>query len=295
MNNIVQRDFIIGDTWLYYKIYTGNQMADKVLANIIKPITNDLLERNIISKWFFIRFADPHHHIRLRLHFNNSESIGLIINRFKEDFKNLMELNVIWKIQLDTYKREIERYGVNSIEIGEDLFYYDSKMIVDFISIIGDKGEEGEELRWLFSIRAIDSLLNTFKYNIQRKKNLFDRLSVAFEIEFNADKRLRKDIGKKYRVYDDKIRSFMLDNTPDYKCIIALLKTKENNIEPLVKEILKIEKKGILNLELDNLLNSYIHMLMNRLFKSKNRLNELVIYNFLLRYYKSRIALESLK
>lgn len=31
-------------------------------------------------------------------------------------------------------------------------------------------------------------------------------------------------------------------------------------------------------------------MTMNRLFKSKNRLHELVIYNFLFRYYKAEIG-----
>jgi len=35
---------------------------------------------------------------------------------------------------------------------------------------------------------------------------------------------------------------------------------------------------------------SYSHMMVNRLFKSKQRLHEMVLYDFLHRYYKSEIA-----
>ena len=37
-------------------------------------------------------------------------------------------------------------------------------------------------------------------------------------------------------------------------------------------------------------ISSYLHMEMNRLFTSNNRLNEMVVYNYLTRYYKSEIA-----
>ena len=37
-------------------------------------------------------------------------------------------------------------------------------------------------------------------------------------------------------------------------------------------------------------MSSYIHMEMNRLFANDNRLNEMVVYNYLTRYYKSEIA-----
>ena len=42
-------------------------------------------------------------------------------------------------------------------------------------------------------------------------------------------------------------------------------------------------------------LPSYIHMTMNRLWADKNRMYELVIYDFLVRYYKSYIAREKNK
>ena len=36
----MKRDFIIGDEWVYYKIYSGAKTCDKVLLDIVKPLIN---------------------------------------------------------------------------------------------------------------------------------------------------------------------------------------------------------------------------------------------------------------
>lgn len=63
----------------------------------------------------------------------------------------------------------------------------------------------------------------------------------------------------------------------------------------VVKELhMKIEKADTIT-SLHSLLKSYIHMMLNRLFCDKNRMHELVIYNFMNRYYKSLIAKRTYK
>ena len=52
MNNEIQRNFILGDSWLYYKIYTGPKTSDAVLTEIIKPIAEELIEQGIITNGF---------------------------------------------------------------------------------------------------------------------------------------------------------------------------------------------------------------------------------------------------
>lgn len=44
-------------------------------------------------------------------------------------------------------------------------------------------------------------------------------------------------------------------------------------------------ESDINQLNIQNYIASYIHMSMNRLFASENRLYELIIYDFLRRYY----------
>ena len=60
------RRFPPGSEWLYAKLYTGIATADDVLLEVIAPLTQEALRRGAADKWFFIRYADPQWHLRLR-------------------------------------------------------------------------------------------------------------------------------------------------------------------------------------------------------------------------------------
>ncbi len=287
----VQRSFVLGDSWLYYKIYSGPQTSDMILTEVIKPLSESLLKEHSIDKWFYIRYADPEHHIRVRFHYNNPDTIASIANQLLPFFKDLVDKNLVWKIQTDTYVRELERYGSTTIELAEELFFHDSEMIVKFLSLI--EGDEGEELRWLFSFKAIDSFLDSFGYTDKGKLDVLQHLKTAFAAEFGMHKSFRKQIKEKHRENRQKINDFMTlmeDEKSEYAEIVAVINTKNANTKSMVERMLKLKKEGRLELSLDRLMESYIHMLMNRLFKSKNRLHEMVCYDFLHRYYVSSMA-----
>jgi len=291
MQNTIQRSFIIGDSWLYYKLYTGPKTSDLILTEIINPVAKQLLDAGFIDHWFFIRYADPKHHIRVRFHYSDPSNVAQIINSFHAPFKEYIEQDLLWKVQLDTYQRELERYGTNTMELSEKLFFHDSKMITDFIDLI--EGDEGEEIRWLFGIRAIENLLTSFQYSDEDKLELMDSLKTGFGNEFGMSRPLKKQLDAKYRNARGKISDFMVftkEENPDFAPILDIYDTTIANIKDTTQEVLKHHKDGTLQMELDNLMGSYIHMLMNRLFKSNNRLHEMVCYDFLYRYYKSEWA-----
>lgn len=74
----IQRAFIPGNKWLYFKLYTGYKTSDMILSKKIFVIINNLKRQNLIDKWFFIRYADPEHHIRIRFLMKNEYYIGKI-------------------------------------------------------------------------------------------------------------------------------------------------------------------------------------------------------------------------
>jgi thiopeptide-type bacteriocin biosynthesis protein len=286
----MQRKFVIGDEWLYYKIYCGPKTADIVLINVIRHVAEKLFEENIIDKWFFIRYSDPKLHLRVRFCYNNPENVSTIINTMNSLTKPYIEQDLINNIQIDTYKRELERYGKKTIELAEELFYHDSKMIVDFVDLI--EGDEGEEIRWLFGLRAIDNLLDDFSYNINQKLELLENLKEGFGKEFGMNKSLKLQLDKKYRDSRSLINDFFQDKYREesIESLTELLNKKSVNSKSIYVEILKKESENLLDVTLNNLMGSYIHMLMNRLFMSKQRLNEMAVYDFLYRYYKSEMA-----
>jgi thiopeptide-type bacteriocin biosynthesis protein len=287
MSKIIQRDYILGDEWIYYKIYTGYSTSDTILVDIITPISQSLIKEKIIDKWFFIRFSDPENHLRVRFHLVDSNNFNIVIQRLKTILKQYLKSNLIWNIQLDTYRPEIERYGgKKNIKLSEDLFFHDSKMIAKFISLI--EGEQGEEIRWLFSLKAIDSFLNDFDFTIQEKLNLLSNLKNGYAHEFGMSKPLKKQLNEKYRDNREKIDFFLspaFSNDPDLMQIQKLLDEKKKNSSETVQKIINVTKKS--KIEINGLLNSYIHMTMNRIFKSKGRVHELVLYDFLYRHYQS--------
>lgn len=281
-----QRSFIIGDQWLYYKIYTGFKTSDVILTEIIKPITTELLKNNLIDKWFYIRYSDPKNHIRIRFHCPENKNIFEVINKLNPYLKEYLMSDLIWNIQIDTYQREIERYGENTIELSEELFFHDSNMIVEFIDLI--EGEEGEEIRWLFCLKAINNFLDDFRYSNREKLNLLENLKIGYANEFDLTKAQRIQVNSKYRNNRKIIEDFMLYTIKEnekYIEIEDLLSTKSYFTANIIKKIIDINKNETLNL--NSFVSSHIHMLTNRLFKSKGRLNEMVVYDFLYRYIDS--------
>ncbi len=284
---MVQRKFIPGDKWLYYKIYTGPKTADRILSQILEPFASRLFQKGIIEQWFFIRYTDPNYHIRFRLNLKDKQFIGKAIHEFNQNISNLIKNGFVWKLLLDTYNREVERYGEATMELTEEMFFYDSVIVSQFIGTL--EGESGEQLRWLFSIYGIDQLLDAFKYSLNEKHKLLNGLKNGFGHEFGMNKQLKFQLDKKFRNHRPLINQLMKGND-QYAAIYSLMKTKNKNIAPVTEKILDLQKNDQLERNLNNFMGSYIHMFCNRLFKSKQRVHELVIYDYMERYYQSEIA-----
>lgn len=287
----IPRSFSLGSEWLYYKIYCGVKTADKILIEVIKPLTEQLIKNKLIANWFFIRYADPDVHLRLRFHLSDISKIGEVIRLFYNAVNEYQESGLIWKIQADTYQREIERYGVATMNLSEQLFCHNSNYTIEFLNQIN--GNEGEELRWLFGIKTVDELLSLFQYKTKHKLLLLEKLKTGFALEFNMNKNLKMQLDKKYRDKRNSIEAFLLYDeqfNKKYQFITTLLKVNNENITPIVQEILYMQQNKSLELPLNDLLVSYIHMFLNRLFKNKQRLHEMVIYDFIWRTYRSELA-----
>jgi thiopeptide-type bacteriocin biosynthesis protein len=280
----MKRTFILGDEWLYYKIYCGKRAADMVLVACIKPLTETLLTNKLIDQWFFIRYSDPNPHLRIRFHCNHINKLGIIIDNINKALSNYVENDLIWKVQTDTYSREIERYGENTIEEAEQLFFHDSVASIEAMSFIED-----DELLFLFALKSIDDLLTTFKYDLKDKIAFSKENSDYFRQEFNADTQLSKELYKKHQKLRTKIESFM--NTPvplETKVLFEIIKKNSEKTKSIKKNILQQHRDNALELPLNSFVSSCIHMMINRKFRDKQRLFELLCYDYLYRYY-SRI------
>lgn len=99
-------------------------------------IINDLKRKKIIDRWFFIRYADPKSHLRIRFHFIETKDISMAITIINDFLNKFHKRKAIEKIQIDTYEREIERYHACGIEQAEYLFWYDSEFTLKILDLI---------------------------------------------------------------------------------------------------------------------------------------------------------------
>lgn len=117
--------------WFYFKIYMDEEQADEFIGNEISSFMEILLEHQLIQKFFFLRYADPDFHIRLRV---QSCTGNDIIEKMQEWFHKLKKSEKIRSFVVATYEREIERYGgITAINYAEEVFFRDSFLVCNIL------------------------------------------------------------------------------------------------------------------------------------------------------------------
>lgn len=269
----IVRKFVPGSKWLYLKIYTGVKTSDVLLEEAIQPLTEFFIENKYISKWFFIRYNDPKSHVRVRFELSDNSYYSEILSKIQLTFEKYINSGEIANLVIDTYSREIERYGVSTMEEAEYLFYRNSDFFVKKCLHLDD------EEKIIVSLFYIDKVLELLKLSMSEKLLRIKNSNDAFKKEFNADKKLNSQLDKKYRLFKPKYMDFL--ESEDY------LDFRENMKAHFLELEATLENVILKNSSLQDFFQSIFHMNINRMFVSNQRLFEMIIYDYLFRYYKT--------
>jgi thiopeptide-type bacteriocin biosynthesis protein len=283
-------NFSLGSEWLYYKIYCGEQSIDKILVEVIAPLVENLQQHEFIDYWFFIRYYDPDCHLRVRFHLPDTKKIGDVISTIYTYITPLKTSGHIWKLQTCTYQRELSRYGTATMVLSEQLFYCDSMNVLGLITAGSDV--VNEQNRWIWGIYSIDKMLSLFKYPLASRLALMQGLKESFANEFKVDKNIKLQIDQKYRQHRAKIDEILaMSHESESKHLFATDAVHELT-SSIAAQIEALAERNHLDVSLDLLLASYIHMHVNRLMQSSHREHELLKYDFLYRHYRSQSAIQ---
>ncbi len=274
----IKRTFVPGDEWLFFKVYCGVNTSDELLVKKILPLAHRLMKEKVIIRWFFIRYSDPDCHLRVRFLVRSTVDIGYVITTARESLSTYLNSNVVSKVVVDTYQREIERYGAKYIELSEQIFHSGSECVATILKNL--KGNS--ELRWKAAFLIVDSLFTSLGLDIEEKKGFIERMNDSFLREFNFNIHNSKCLNDAYRITRKAVADLVggIDNEDVDSLMRKHVNAYANEVAGIIGDV-PIDKLN---------LSSYLHMEMNRLFASNNRLNEMVVYNYLTRYYKSEIA-----
>ncbi|RAK68055.1 lantibiotic dehydratase [Hymenobacter edaphi] len=273
------RRFSVGSEWLYLKIYTGEKISDALLAHTLYPVIQRLLDRKIVEQFFFVRYRDNDPHLRLRFRGNTHlEFYHFVIQEVERSLKEHVRTGSVHCIQTDTYRRELERYGYQQIELCETLFCCDSLSTLAFLE--QTSGTFDENARFCFAAAKVERLLTTLDMPLPTRTALAQQLQQSFFQEFGGDATLRRQLNDKYRQYRP-----MLDQA--FSCAVQTQRAADTYDVLQRTALLELQRTATSPAQLHSILSSLIHMLINRLFPSKQRAYELVFYHCLAKHYDS--------
>jgi lantibiotic biosynthesis protein len=293
--SLVPRRFPPGSEWLYAKLYTGTGTADQLLNHAVGPLVRSSLASGAADAWFFIRYADPDWHLRLRLHGEPGRLHAEVLPGLEAAAAPLLEAGQLWRMQLDTYEREVERYGGDrGIELAEQLFAADSEAVLTILGSLS--GDAGLDLRWRLAMAGIDLLLEDLGLTLEEKRSLARRAREGFGREFGIDGNFRGQVSQRYRPERAPLEA-LLDpgQAPPAPIAVGLeaLRRRSLQLAPVTAELRQLGQAGRLSTTMADLARSVAHMHVNRLLRSAHRAQELVLYELLDRAYSSQAGRRS--
>ncbi|MFT3772110.1 MAG: thiopeptide-type bacteriocin biosynthesis protein [Minicystis sp.] len=122
-----------GSDWLYLKLYCGRGVQDDLIAGPLRRLTEASVSRQLAEQWFFVRYADPEPHVRLRFRGDPRVLTTQLLPELCAWGADLMTEGYCCRFTFDTYDREVERYGGTlGIETAERVFHADSVAVVAY-------------------------------------------------------------------------------------------------------------------------------------------------------------------
>jgi thiopeptide-type bacteriocin biosynthesis protein len=279
-----------GSEWLYAKVYTGTAMADRVLVDVLSPMIRGALGAGGAERWFFMRYGDPDWHLRVRFSGDPDKLHSVVVCELQKRMAAVIEVGLVHRLVIDTYEREVERYGgLDGMELSERLFHADSDAVLEILGLL--EGAEGADARWRLALRGMDMLLDDLGFDLAAKLSIVERARRSFATEFHVDAALTKTLGAKYRK-ESRALDAVLDRANDIESPLApaieVLGRRSERLAPVAEALRAADRGGRLSLPIADLAASYLHLHANRLLHADARRQELVLYDFLARLYQSR-------
>jgi lantibiotic biosynthesis protein len=285
----VRRTFAPGSEWAYLKLYTGSATADRLLRDAVAQLARELIRTGAADRWFFLRYSDPRFHLRVRFH-GDPDAIRTPLEQLAA---RALEEGLAHEALLGTYVRELERYGGHdAIVPAEQVFHADSDAVLDLLAMF-DAGAAGLDERWRIGLLGTDMLMRDLGLDQPERARQSLQMRQAFEAEFHADKRLRRAVSEKLRAERtslDELLDARADRGHQLAPGIRVLAQRSERIAPIAAELVTLRDAGKLALSIEQLAASHVHMWLNRLCRSENRVQEYLTYALLARVHEARLA-----
>ncbi|TKI79030.1 lantibiotic dehydratase [Bacillus mycoides] len=250
--NDMNRVKLLGSDWISLRVNYVDSRVEEFLSCGYKEFYKHNKDINKIEKGFFVRYANPTPHLRIRFKLSKNEKYNTFLGNITEWLTNEREKGLVNDFHFVSYNPEIERYGDFLIDKAEDIFSIDSLIVAD--SFEGDVPLSRE----LFCCLNIMSILKGFNLNFASQLEI---LNMAI------DPKIYKEAYRENKANLDPI----ITNIYDYieipmseKLIIPTTFNDRDNVIRKYAELIDANEDVLTNVKSD-IIASILHMHCNRL------------------------------
>lgn len=250
------------------------------------PWVKMAMEGGFAARWWFIRYGDPDWHLRVRFYGDPAALTGQVLADLYRRCGPFLEGKLLWKVQLDSYQPELERYGAGmALGMGsaEGLFHADSEAVLALLE--GYPGDAGSAVRWRLGLLGMDMLLDDLGFALWEKLQLMQGLRTSHFSLFNLANGWEAQLGLRFRKERSALESLLApDAIPPLAMGRAIFGARSKALGHLPGLVMGSGVPKQMRA------TSYLHMFAHRLFRASHRAQEAVLYDFLFRLYRSQAA-----
>ena len=270
-----------GSEWLFVKLYCPGHREDEVIAESLLPFADNVLAAGLADSWFYIRYADPEGHIRLRFRGAPERLSGHLFGQVCQWAAAIMEGGACTRIAFDTYDREIERFGgAAGMAVAETLFHADSRLAAELLGVLKSKAWANPDGRVAVFALTIDDLLAATGLDESQRLEWY-RSQVG---------NTRGDFGSEYRKQKSALRAALgarrqwLAEKPLGLVIEEALARRKASLSSVSSQLRQLADTQALDQSRGKLCAAYTHLHLNRVGGAAE---ERMLLNLLLRTCES--------
>jgi len=237
-----------GSDWLYLKLYGPRSGQDELLAGPLRDLCREVIRQQIAEEWFFLRYADPDPHLRIRFRGSPERLLKLLLPHLCTWSGSLVEHELCQKYAFDTYEREVERYGgADAVVASETLFAADSRAVLDLLNVTKDSD------RVLLAVVTVDALLSALRLDEAARLHWLRQTVPS-----------RKEVAEEYRAKREHLVAALRDPL-SIGDIGSVLDARCLTVGQVAGRLAELDSTGTLTQPMSALYRSYVHMHCNRL------------------------------
>jgi thiopeptide-type bacteriocin biosynthesis protein len=259
-----------GSDWLFAKLYCPRTFDEDLITGPMRTFCAFVRAAGLAEEWFFIRYADPDPHLRLRFRGAPERLVSHLLPQFCSWAADLMRDGLCLRFCFDTYDREVERYGGEvGIAAAEALFAADSRAVVEILHLSQQRLLEMD--RMTLAVLRIDDLLAGLG------------LSESDRLCWYKDQVMsRRESGQEYRQRKQILRLLLGDPgrllaEPGGEAVVQVFAARRQAVMPVAQRLHELTERGDLGQPTSKLYQSFVHLHCNRLLASDWALEQRLI------------------